>query len=128
MLHIADKQSPPAPFRVAFEDWKAMIVAILKTSPQPVFAGQVAEAAGMDKRVVRKNVAFLKALGMATAGSTESRISSDKSGARYAQSLVPGAKAVQKKVLAECKAAASLPAARFCDLAEDLDFESSFCS
>jgi hypothetical protein len=42
------------PFGVPFEDWKAMIVAVLKTGPQPAFAGEVAKAAGLDDQIVKK--------------------------------------------------------------------------
>ena len=114
------------PFGITFEDWKAMIVAFQKTGPQPVFAGQVAKAAGLDEHVVRKNVAFLKALGMATASSTESRISLSKAGTRYAQALVSGDRAVQKKALVKCAGAALRPVVRFCELAEGLDFDRLF--
>ena len=114
------------PFGITFEDWKAMIVAFLKTGPQPVFAGQAAKAAGLDEHVVRKNVAFLKALGMATASSTESRISLSKAGTRYAQALVSGDRAVQKKALVKCAGAALRPVVRFCELAEGLDFDRLF--
>jgi hypothetical protein len=103
-----------------------MIVAVLKTGPQPAFAGQVAKAAGLDEHIVRKNVAFLKALGMATAGSTESRISLSKAGTRYAQALVSGDRVVQKKALAESASTALRPVVRFCELAEGLDFDRLF--
>lgn len=114
------------PPEITFEDWKALIVAVLKTGPQPAFAGQVAEVAGLDERVVRKNVAFLKELGMAKAGSTESELSLTKAGARYAQALISGDNAVQKKVLAERAGFALRPVARFCELAQDLDFDRLF--
>ena len=114
------------PFGITFEDWKAMIVVVLKTGPQPAFAGQLAKAAGLDEHIVRKNVAFLKALGMATAGSTESRISLSKAGTRYAQALVSGDRVVQKKALAEAASTALRPVVRFCELAEGLDFDRLF--
>ncbi|MGI0040313.1 MAG: hypothetical protein ACREAO_10875 [Nitrososphaera sp.] len=114
------------PFGITFEDWKAMIAAFLKTGLQPAFAGQVAKAAGLDEHIVRKNVAFLKALCMATAGSTESRISLSKAGTRYAQALVSGDRVVQKKALAEAASTALRPVVRFCELAEGLDFDRLF--
>jgi len=114
------------PLEITFKGWKALIVAVLKTGPQPAFAGRVAEAAGLDEHIVRKNVLFLKELGMVRAGSTESEILLTKAGARYAQALVSGDKAVQKEVLAGCAGFALRPVARFCELAADLDFDRLF--
>ncbi|MGI0020868.1 MAG: hypothetical protein ACREAY_10415 [Nitrososphaera sp.] len=116
----------PLPFGITFEDWGAMIVAMLKTGPQPAFAGRIAEATGLDEHTIGDNVAFLKALGMATPGSTEPRIYLSKAGARYAQALVSGDKANQRKVLAESAGAAFRPVVRFCELAGNLDFDRLF--
>lgn len=114
------------PFGITFGDLEAMVVAMLKKGSQPAFAGRIAEASGLEEHVIGGSVEFLKALGLVTMGSTESRIFLSRTGVRYAQAIVSGDKAEQKKVLSERAGIVFRPVIRFCELAENLDFDRLF--
>jgi hypothetical protein len=101
----------PLPFATGYAQWRSMVVDIAH--------------GGIKRELAVINLPFLKATGIATAGSSKSRIRMSRAGIKYADAVLAGDLQAEKKLLATCAKKALKPAIRFCEL-QDPDFEKLF--
>lgn len=111
----------PLPFAADYTQWKSIVSAIAHGRS----AKSVAKSAGVGEPEVIANLPFLKAMGIATADSSRTKIRLSRAGSKYANAVFAGDIRAEKELLAACVARALKPAIRFCELQRP-DFEKLF--